>query len=298
MTTTGIVFDISRGCVDDGPGLRTVVFLKGCSLGCPWCHNPEGIARAPEIALDQNRCIRCGQCAQTCSRSWSPNRPDEWRDGCVACGDCVRTCPSGARRLVGSQMSAATLAEVLLEDLDFFIGTGGGVTFSGGEPLLQSEFLFACARRLRSAGVHVAVETAGLWPRRLVPELVDAVDLVLFDLKHADTDRLRDVMGHDCRLLLQNLTALLATDVAIEVRITMVPGFNDSDEDLEALAGWLGKQTRVPPVRLQCFHTMATAKAGHFASEYSFAATRPLRPDAIAAATNILESQLVPVASD
>jgi pyruvate formate lyase activating enzyme len=142
----------------------------------------------------------------------------------------------------------------------------------------------------------VAVETAGLWARRLVPELVSRVDLVLFDLKHTNADRLRSVMGRDCDLLLENLAALLATDVELELRLTLVPGFNDSEADLVAIARWLGRQARVPPVRLQRFHRLATAKAGNFASSYAFATTRPLPADAIATASDLLLSQSVSVA--
>lgn len=294
-TPSGRVFDISRGCVDDGPGLRTVVFLKGCSLGCPWCHNPEGLSPRPQVGYDETRCIHCGRCAEACPRSWSLEEPDAWRAGCLACGRCVDACPSGARRLVGRGYEPAELVRQVLEDRDFFAGTGGGVTFSGGEPLLQAEFLFACAERLSAEGVHVAVETAGLWPGRLLPALVDKVDLILFDLKHCEPDKLRETLGCDCTVVLENLDALLQREVELELRLTLVPGFNAAAEDLLALARWLRGRRRIPPVRLQSFHRLAAAKARLYDASYPFADVPPISRCEIAAAAELLQDHAVPV---
>ena len=247
--TKGRIFDISRGCVDDGPGLRTVVFLKGCSLTCPWCHNPEGRSPKPLIGFDAARCIACGECHEVCERGWTPGS-GEWRDGCLVCGACARACPTGARRLVGRDV-----------DRDFFTGTGGGVTFSGGEPLLQAEFLFACAAALRGEGIHVAVETAAMWSASLRARLCAAADLLLVDIKHVDTARLAATMGFDCAPMLANLAALVDDEeVAVELRLTLGPGFNADDEDLEAIANWLAARRRRLPVTLQRFHRMAAGK--------------------------------------
>ena len=170
---TGRVFDISRGCVDDGPGYRTVVFLKGCNLDCPWCHNPEGKSFDAQIAFDASRCIGCSACREACPRTWQ-NR-QTWRDGCTACGRCAEACPSGARRLVGRTLTVDELVAEVAVDGDFFKGTGGGVTFSGGEPLAQPEFLFACSEAFRRKGLHVAVETSGSWPENLATEGLDGL---------------------------------------------------------------------------------------------------------------------------
>ncbi|MFC1654662.1 glycyl-radical enzyme activating protein, partial [Myxococcota bacterium] len=181
----GRIFDISRACVDDGPGLRTTVFFKGCNLTCPWCHNLEGKSFDPEIAYDKNQCISCGKCEETCPRTWSKAG---FRDGCTACGKCTETCPSGARRLVGREMTVDELVHEVSTDLDFYTGTDGGVTFSGGEPLAQPDFLFACASRLKSNSVHLAIETSGYWPAKYVEMISKTFDLVLFDLKHVDLE--------------------------------------------------------------------------------------------------------------
>lgn len=299
MTLRGRVFDVSKGCVHDGPGLRTVVFLKGCALGCAFCHNPEGLAHAREIAFDATRCIRCGGCVTACPRNpgaWSLDEPDAWRDGCDACGRCVEVCPSGARRLVGQDMTVEELVREVATDADFFAGTGGGVTFSGGEPLLQADFVFECAARLAAQEIHVAVETAGLWPSRHVEQLAEHADLVLFDLKHADPRRLREHMGVDGRAILDNLTALLATDVELELRVTLVPGFNTGDEDLAAIARLLRQLPRAPVVTLQPFHRLAAGKSGFYGAAYAYAGVAPPGDAALDAAARLLEDAGVLVA--
>ncbi|UCD86047.1 MAG: glycyl-radical enzyme activating protein [Deltaproteobacteria bacterium] len=271
MIVTGRVFDISRGCVDDGPGLRTVVFLKGCHLDCPWCHNIEGKSFRPAIAYDINRCIGCRRCLEACPREWPFSSPNAWRDGCLACGRCAEVCPSQARRLVGCDYQPEQLMAVVINDLDFFKGTGGGITFSGGEPLAQPEFLFDIARALKERGVHLAVETSGFWPDKLREKLVEWFDLILFDLKHVESEKFRRVIGHDNEIILDNLKWLMAADVALEVRITLIPGFNDNNSDLTAIANWLTGCDRLPPVRFLPFHRLAVAKQALFGKAYPYA---------------------------
>jgi pyruvate formate lyase activating enzyme len=281
----GRVFDISQACVDDGPGLRTTVFLKGCHLTCPWCHNIEGKSFHPEIALDSSKCIGCGQCQETCERTWTEKR---WRDGCTACGRCVETCPSGARRLVGREMTPEELVAEVSADLDFFAGTGGGVTFSGGEPLAQPGFLFACARKLKEKNVHLAVETSGYWPDKHIEKLNELFDLVLFDLKHVDSKKCRQYLGTGSQNALSNLKTLLESRLPVEVRITLIPGFNDSDADLKSIAGFLNNGTRRPPVLLQPFHRLAVSKQALFDRPYPYADYPPLSPESTDRARQIL----------
>lgn len=287
MSPTGRVFDISRGCVDDGPGLRTVIFLKGCHLDCPWCHNLEGKSFEPELAFDASRCINCGQCQEVCLRDWLRSEPEAWREGCVVCGRCAERCPSQARRLVGREFDVEELVAEALVDEDFFAGTGGGVTFSGGEPLAQAEFLFACATRLREHGTHVAVETSGFWPARLVAEVVKHFDLVLFDLKHVDSVKGKEALGRECRAALANLERILGTSVPVEVRLTLVPGFNDTESELAAIARWLSERDRLPPVRLQPFHRLAVAKQELFGRAYLYAGYPSLSGERLKHATEV-----------
>jgi pyruvate formate lyase activating enzyme len=177
--------------------------------------------------------------------------------------------------LVGRRVEVDALVAEVMADADFFAGTGGGVTFSGGEPLAQAPFLFACARLLRSRGLHVAVETSGTWPASLREALCDCVDLVLFDLKHVDPVRLRAEVGPGGPRALSNLRALLEANVAVQVRLTLVPGFNDGDEDLAAIARWIAECPGARPVHLQPFHRMATAKQTLYDRPYAWADAEP-----------------------
>lgn len=279
MPLTGRVFDISRGCVDDGPGIRTVVFMKGCAVDCPWCHNPEGKSGKRAVAIDAARCIECGRCRDACPRTpVKRGRAHPTREGCIACGACAETCPTGARRSVGRDYEPTDLVRELLVDVDFFRGTGGGVTFSGGEPMLQADFVLECARELRGRGVHVAVETAGFFAESTALRVIGAFDGLLFDLKHVDEGRVRETIGGDARRALGNLETLLRGGAAVELRMTVIPGFNDGAEDRSAIATWLRGLMPVPSLRLYPFHRMATAKASLFAEPYPFAGVKPASP--------------------
>ena len=298
MERTGRVFDISRGCVEDGPGLRTVVFMKGCGLDCPWCHNPEGKSVAPEIAFDASLCLGCRKCNEACHRTWDYKAALAWRHGCSACGRCAQACPSGARRLVGREYRVEELVEEALEDAEFFAGTGGGVTFSGGEPLTQPEFLFDCAKSLKKRGVHVAVETSGFWPETLREGLVRWFDLVLFDLKLADPARFRKFLGKDNAQALGNLRGLLETRKPVELRLTLIPGFNDRPEDLSDMAAWLGKCPRIPELRVIPFHRLASSKAALFGREYRYAKVPATSREQLAEAVEYLRACGIPVIED
>ncbi len=298
-TSSGTVFDVSRGCTEDGPGLRTVVFFKGCGLGCPWCHNPEGKSFQPQILFDLARCIGCKSCERACpsARPWWSRllrAPWDWRAGCTACGRCAEACPSRARRLSGREVSADVLCTEVMADMDFFEGTGGGVTFSGGEPLAQPDFLFSCAARLRDSGVHLAVETSGFWPPERLDGIRDLFDLVLFDLKHVNPAPCRRVLGTGNDTALANLLNLLGTDMPVELRITLVPGFNDSDDDLLAMAAWLKTCARLPQVRLQPFHRLALAKQDLLGRPYPYADLDPTPPRKLMHAADLMRGEGIP----
>lgn len=284
----GRIFDVSHGCVEDGPGLRTVVFLKGCNLGCPWCQNVEGVSFKPEVSFDPARCIGCGRCQEACGRKWRTDAPDAWRDGCLADGRCVEACPSGARRLAGREYDAKQLLAEVIPEEDFLKGAGGGVTFSGGEPLCQPDFLFECAAALRRRGISVAVETAGFWRQSLAARLAAETDLVLFDLKHVDPEKLRKATGKDAETILGNFQGLLDAGAPVELRLTIVPGFNDSDSDLEAIASRLNACSRVPRVTLVAFHRLAVSKQTLFGRRYPYAAFPPISAERLAWAASRL----------
>ncbi len=251
---SAVVFDVQRFSVHDGPGIRTVVFFKGCSLECVWCQNPEAIRAAPEITYDEARCIdACERCVPLCTgaalRGGRAGRVDFTR--CTACGDCVPECPSEALRIIGRPWSAGELHAELLRDRPFYETSGGGVTFSGGEPVLQAAFLSELLPPLRGEGLHVAIETCGAYPFSHVEPLLESIDLVLFDVKAADAERHRAFTGRSNEQILENLRRLLGRDARVEVRMPVIPGHNDDDECVLQMAALLrglgvGKLTLLP----------------------------------------------------
>jgi len=287
----GRIFDISRGCVDDGPGLRTVVFLKGCLLKCPWCHNPEGKSFEPVIAYDLKKCIGCKECKRVCPREWNFEIPYAWRNGCKTCGLCAEVCPSKAKRLVGMEIDAESLVEEILKDEDFFKGTGGGVTFSGGEPLLQADFLEECLGLLKKRNIHTAVETSGFFDEKDI-SIAEKFDLILFDLKHVDSEKFKKATGKDNSIILKNLLTLSSKNPSLEIRITVVPEFNDTEEDILSIARWLKNLRKSVPVRLLPFHRLAKVKEEIFGISYSYSNHEPVSQEKISFLSSILQNAL------
>jgi pyruvate formate lyase activating enzyme len=261
--TVGRVFNIQRCSVHDGPGIRTTVFLKGCPLSCSWCHNPEGIDEAPVLMISADRCLACGACSEACPVEAGGAAPagQIWdRSACTRCGSCVEACPADARELAGRDWPVDELVDVLERDRVFFDTSGGGVTFSGGEPLAQSEFLIDCLRECHRRKLHTTVDTCGLAPRETLFEAAQLSDLVLFDLKHMDPIRHRSETGSDNRLILDNLRALSASDVEIWVRVPLIPGFNDNAANIEATGAFLEGLPRRHRVFVLPYHGIATGK--------------------------------------
>lgn len=261
MGETGIVTSVQSMCWDDGQGLRTTVFLKGCPLRCFWCHNPESLRPEPEFLWYEAKCTRCGLCAAACPTGARPTAggfPDGMR--CTRCGACAEVCPRDALELAGRPAEAESLAEELSADRAFFDASGGGVTLSGGEPLLQWRFTLDLLGALRRRGIHTAVETCGHAPREVFDRVTAAADLVLMDLKHPDPEVHRRITGVTNDRILENFRALAASGKPCILRTPVIPGVNDDEAAVSRLAGLAAKARGLVRYELLPYHPLGTGK--------------------------------------
>jgi pyruvate formate lyase activating enzyme len=274
---TGTIFNIMRFAVNDGPGIRTTVFLKGCPLACAWCHNPEGLSIGHEVAYRQERCAHCGACIEACPEhalSEGLTGVQRAQDLCVACGTCAGACVTTAREEMGREITVAAMLREVLKDRVFYEESGGGVTFSGGEPLLQYEFLLEALAACRKADLHTAVETTGFASWDKVRSLIPLTGLFLYDLKLMDGERHRRFTGVPNARILENLRDLAGTGAPVTVRIPLVPGVNDDEENIRAVAQFVADLGTVPPVHLLPFHAGASGKYRALGMEYTMEGMR------------------------
>ncbi|MGA2299505.1 MAG: glycyl-radical enzyme activating protein [Candidatus Acidiferrum sp.] len=250
-----------RFSLHDGPGLRTTVFLKGCPLRCPWCHNPESQSYQSEAMYASDRCISCLACCSVCESGalhWD-HGPERDPARCTLCGACSEACPAEARKLVGKQIPVRELIKEIRRDIAFFDESGGGVTFSGGEPLAQPQFLEAALAVCKSEGIHTVVDTCGYAPSAVIRRIMPYVDEFLFDLKLADDARHRQVVGVSNALILENLGIIAREHAAVAVRIPVIPGINDDEDNLEQSFRLLG-ELGLSNVDLLPYHASAMEK--------------------------------------
>jgi len=254
----GIVFDIQTYAIHDGPGIRTAVYFKGCPLRCWWCHNPESRSSRPEMGYWRERCVACGSCVENCPNqaiALDGNAVIRDRERCKACGVCERVCPNNAMEMIGEEKDVDEIVEYVMRDKPFFEKSGGGVTMTGGEPTHQLEFLIALANAFKGNRVHVAIETCGYFNTDVINRLVQNVGLFLYDLKHVDSDRLKEGVGVPCGRIIENFKQILnqAGQERIIPRAPIIPGFNADLESVGALAdliagtGYQGDVHLMPP---------------------------------------------------
>ncbi len=235
----GYIFDIKRYAIHDGPGIRSTVFLKGCSLKCRWCHNPESWKIHPELSLRPGRCIGCGRCIEDCSPgaiSMIGGKPVTDIKKCRLCGRCVDTCLTGAREIIGKETTVLEVISEVEKDRIFYDQSGGGVTFSGGEPLMQSKFLTALLDQCRMKGIHTAIDTTCYAEPEVIQAVAGKTDLFLCDIKHMDNRMHQEYTGVGNELILNNIRELAKVDTKMIIRVPIIPGFNDDRKNIETTA--------------------------------------------------------------
>ena len=270
---TGRIFEIQRFSIHDGPGIRTTVFLKACTLRCLWCHNPEGVAPEKLLSFLPDKCIACGYCFRTCSRLAHQMDAEAGhvllREKCEVCGACTEQCYAGALEIVGRDVTVDDVLQEVLADEPFYETSGGGMTLSGGEPLMQIDFAEALLRAGKARGLHNVVETCGHVAYGRIRRVLPYVDLFLYDIKETDPKRHEEFTGAPNDLVLANLRKLHDTGATVLIRLPIVPGLNDRADHFQAVADLARSMPDLQGVEVMPYHRLGTSKLGRFGADPS-----------------------------
>lgn len=271
----GCVFNIQRFSVSDGPGIRTTVFFKGCPLSCIWCHNPESKSAVREIFFNLSKCAECGRCATVCKSSAHKTENGAHifdRSRCTACGECAEACPSGALEAVGTTMSAENVIDEVMKDRIFYDNSDGGITLSGGEPMLQFDFAFEILRLAKEKGLHTCMETCGFADSEKYMKIAPLVDIFLFDCKETEEERHREYTGVSNGLILSNLRMLDAAGAKTVLRCPVIPTLNDRDDHFSSIASLANSLKNIIEIDVEPYHPLGASKSTLLGRAYPLSA--------------------------
>ncbi len=275
---SGIVFNIQKFSIHDGPGIRTNVFLKGCPLRCIWCHNPEGLEAAPEVEFEGTKCIGCGACS-ICENGCHQFGEDVGhlynRDQCVRCGKCLEACPAVALKWAGTRQTVDEVMTKVMADKPFYDKSGGGMTLSGGEPLFQPAFALALLKEAKERGLHTAMETSGFASGEVFASMLPYLDLLLLDYKVTGEEEHKKYTGVPQAPILANLARADAFGIDIVLRCPLIPGINMTTEHYKAIAALADKYAHVTRVDLEPYHTLGTGKLSRLGKPDGFVTEMP-----------------------
>lgn len=267
----GIVFDLQRFSLNDGPGIRTTVFLKGCPIHCDWCHNPESQSFQPQLSFNPEKCINCFDCVAACpsgAHKIADNKHIVDFESCVLSGECVKACTHDALKITGIEKDVYEIIQVVLKDKAYYNNSGGGLTISGGEPLAQFEFTKALLAAAKKEGIHTCVDTCGQASKEKFKEILLLTDLFLYDFKMTDSAAHKQFTGSGNRQIMENLDFLLQNGANIILRCPIIPGINDNDEHFAGISEVAGKYPKIKSVEFLPYHSMGRDKASHIGMEY------------------------------
>jgi pyruvate formate lyase activating enzyme len=260
---TGKIFDIKKYAIHDGPGIRTTIFFKGCPLSCWWCHNPEGIAYTTQRLYRRDRCIGCRECVAACAENAIEicAKGINWNAAeCVYCGTCEDLCPAEAVDIIGKTMSVDEVVAEITKDTVFYDESRGGITISGGEPLMQPSFLIALLDACKKLELHRTVDTSGFAESHTLLEAATRTDLFLYDLKHMDSEKHTRFTGVSNEIILNNLEVLSRQETEIVIRLPIIPGFNSDQENIDKTGAFIASLPGVSRINILPYHCAATAK--------------------------------------